>query len=104
MVALDEGWAKPAPRRGAGEEAQRLRPIACAEPLLKFPETLIIEEEIRDILKKLEPRQLGCGSPDAAPLVVRLMRTWADEITAHTTVSRQAVSMQSRLHPSEERD
>ena len=42
MVALDEGWAKPAP----GEELERnrkLRPIACAEPLLKFAETLIIE-------------------------------------------------------------
>ena len=43
---------------------RKLRPIACAEPLLKFAEMLIIKEEIKDVLKKLEPRKLGCGTPD----------------------------------------
>ena len=87
MVALDEAWAKPAP----GEEPEKRRklwPIACAEPLLKFAETLIIEKEIKEVLKKLQVRQLECGTLDAAPLLVRLMRSWAEDIYASTTLSR----------------
>ena len=72
MVALDEGWAKPAPDEEP-EKRRQLRPTACAEPLLKFAGTLIIKEEIKDILKKLEPRQLGCGTPDTTALLVKLM-------------------------------
>ena len=70
-----------------GEELERrrkLQPTACAEPLLKFAETLVIEEEIKDVLKKLKPRQSGCGTPDAAPLV-RLVRSWAEDIQASTS-------------------
>ena len=42
MVALDEGWAKPGPDEEP-ESRRKLRPMACAEPLLKFAETLVIE-------------------------------------------------------------
>ena len=89
MVALDEGWAKS----GADEEPEskrKLRPIACAEPLLTLAETLVFEEEIKDVLKKLEPRQLGCGTPDAAPLLVRL--SWAEDNQTITLQSRNATS------------
>ena len=58
MVALDEGWAKPAPGKEP-ETRRKLRPIACAEPLLKFAETLVIEEEIKDILKKARAETAG---------------------------------------------
>ena len=37
-------------------------------------------------------------------MLVRLKRTWADEIAADTIVSRQAVSMKNCPHPAEERD
>ena len=48
MVALDEGWAKRGPDEEP-ESGRKLRPIACEEPLLKFAETLVIEEEIKDV-------------------------------------------------------
>ena len=49
-VALDEGWAKPSPAQQP-ETRRRLRPLMCAEPLLNFAETLVIEHEIREVLK-----------------------------------------------------
>ena len=51
-----------------------------------------IAETIKDVLKKLEPRQLGCGTPDAAPLLVRLTRSWAEDIQASTLQSLNATS------------
>ena len=63
MVALDEGWAKPAP--GEEPETRRmLRPIACAEPLLKFEETLVIEEDQEGRAEAAGVRHSGC-SPNA---------------------------------------
>ena len=76
LVALDEAPGEELERR------RKLQRIACAEPLLKFDETLVIEEEIKDVLKKLEPRRLRCGKPDAAPLLVRLVSSWAEDIQA----------------------
>jgi hypothetical protein len=58
-------------------QARNLRPIACAECLMKLVESIEIEAQISDILTKLEPAQVGCGTPDAAPLVVYIARTWA---------------------------
>ena len=99
VVALDEGWAKPG-SDVEPESKRKLRPIACAAPLLKFAETLVIEEEIKDVLKKLEPRQLGCGTPDAAPL--RLMRSWVEDIQASTLQSRNATSSERCNTPQEQ--
>ena len=66
MVALDDAWENP--NRGERLETRRkLRPIACVELLLTFSETMITEEEMKDIMKKLGPRQLGCGTPDSPP-------------------------------------
>ena len=83
-------------------ERRKLWPIACAERLLKFAETLVIEEEIKDVLKKLESRQLGCGTPDAAPLLVRLMRSWAEDIHTSTLQSRNATSSERHHTPQEQ--
>ena len=103
MVALEEGWAKPGPDEEP-ESRRKLRPIACAEPLLKFAETLVNEEETKDVLKKLEPRQLGCGTPDAAPLLVRLMRSWAEDTQTSTLQSRNATTSSERHHTPQEQE
>jgi hypothetical protein len=44
---------------------------------MKLVERIEIEALISDILTKFEPAQVGCGSPDTAPLVVYIARTWA---------------------------
>jgi hypothetical protein len=59
---------------------RKLRPIACAECLMKLVESIEIEAQISDILTKFEPAQVGCGTPDAAPLVVYIARTWATAV------------------------
>ena len=79
-----------------------MQPIACAEPVLRFGETLVIEDKIKDVLKKLEQRQLGCGTPDAAKLLARLLRSWAVDIHASTTLSRNAISSQHHHSPHEQ--
>ena len=64
MVALDEGWAKPCPDEEP-ESRRKLQPVACAELFLKFAQTVVIEEGIKDVVKKLEPRQdTGCCATD----------------------------------------
>ena len=37
------------------------------------------------MLKKLGPRQVACGTPDPAPLLVSLMRSWANQLQTQAT-------------------
>ncbi|CAK0795081.1 unnamed protein product [Prorocentrum cordatum] len=79
VTPVDCDWA----RVGPGQPAQRkLRPIACAEVLMKLVEGACIDEESASMLAALEPRQLGCGAPDGAPLIVHLARSWAERVQA----------------------
>ncbi len=61
---------------------RKLRPIACAEVLIKFVETLFSDEQSADMLQAFEPHQVGCGTPDGSPLIVYTARTWADNLRA----------------------
>ncbi len=71
MTPLDCGQEKPDPGQEPNPEARMLRPIARAEALVKFTETTTIDEESKHVLIKMEPRNLGLGTPDAAALIVR---------------------------------
>ena len=85
-------WTRGGRSQPRGEEPKRrrkLRPIACSEPLLQFAKTLVLSSRRRetDVLKKLEPRQLGCGTPDAAQLLFATSREEAADNT-HVVASR----------------
>ena len=57
----------------------KLRPIARPECLLKFIEGVLIQAQREEFLKRLEPHQLGVGTPDACPIVVTLLQSWLTE-------------------------
>ena len=56
--------------------------------LLKYVETMIIDEELAAILRAVEPRNLGLGTPDAAAVSVRAVRAWALGIETATGGAR----------------
>lgn len=60
----------------------KLRPIGLAEPPLKLVEGVVTQEQLTSLLRQLEPEQLGIGTPDAAGLIVRLVRSWALAVQA----------------------
>ncbi len=62
------------------ESRRKLRPIACAEALVKLVEGIEITIQIKQVLGSLEPHQVGCGTPDAAPLLVYLARSWEEDL------------------------
>ena len=49
---------------------------------MKLTESCIIEQHIRRLLKSVEPPNLGLGTPDAAALIVRIVRGWANDMAA----------------------
>eukprot|EP00973_Karenia_brevis_P061956 8616811-Karenia_brevis.AAC.1 len=51
-----------------------------SEHLLKFVEGVAVDMNAAQVRKQLEPTQLGCGTPDGAPLLVRMLRAWATDI------------------------
>ena len=55
-------------------------PIALAEVLMKLTESCVIEQHIDRILKGVEPTKLELGTPDAAALIVRIVRGWANDM------------------------
>ena len=57
---------------------RKLRPIALEEALVKFVEGVACDAAIAIVLKKLEPLQLGAGTPDGTVLVVNMLREWAE--------------------------
>ena len=72
----DCGWQKD--EQGQEDHCGRkLRPIALAEVLVKLAETSLIDEHIDRIVRRLEPEQFGCGTPDGATQMVMLVRDTA---------------------------
>ena len=47
---------------------------------MKLTESCIIEQHIYRLLKSVEPTNLGLGTPDAAALIVRIVRGWATDM------------------------
>ena len=89
IAPVDSGWqAGEVPE---GEERQRkLRPIACAESLVKLVETLAIDDVAQQMLEQFEPEQLGVGTPDGAPLIITLVRSWAEALQRAEGTEEQA--------------
>ena len=58
---------------------RKLRPIACSEALMKLAEGVVLDAMAKQLEGVFEPRQLGCGAPDGAGVIVSLMRSWAVE-------------------------
>ena len=83
VCPLDAGSAAVEP--GAPPK-RKIRPIALAEAPLKLVEGAAVDMELSALLHVLEPRQLGCGTPDGAGLVVALMRAWAADDAAEPDI------------------
>ena len=47
---------------------------------MELAESCVIEQHIERLLKGVEPTNLGLGTPDAAALVVRIVRGWANDM------------------------
>ena len=47
---------------------------------MKFAESCVIEQHIDSLLKGVEPTNLGLGTPDAAALIVRIVRGWVNDM------------------------
>ena len=55
-------------------------PPDCTGRVMKLTESCIIEQHIDRLLKSAEPTNLGLGTPDAAALIVRIVRGWANDM------------------------
>ena len=81
IAPLDCGPKKPEPGQQLPQPCPReLRPIALAEVLMKLTESCIIEQHIDRLLKSVEPTNLGLCTPDAAALIVRIVRDRANDM------------------------
>ena len=88
---LDCGPKKPEPGQQMPQPCPRkLRPIALAEVLMKLAKGCVIEQHLDRLLKRAEPTNLGLGTPDAAALVVRTVRGWANDMAAAPTQGQDA--------------
>ena len=59
---------------------RKLRPVPLAEVLMKLAESCVIEQHTDRLLKGVEPTNLELGTPDAAALIVRIVRSWANDM------------------------
>ena len=69
---------------------RKLRPIALAEVLMKLAESCVIEQHIDRLLKGVEPTNLVLGTPDAAALIVPIVRGWANDVAVAPKVGPDA--------------
>ena len=46
---------------------------------MKLTESCVIEQHIDRLLESVEPTNLGLGTPDAAALIVWILRGWASD-------------------------
>ena len=80
---LDCGPRKPDPGQQMPQPCARiLRPVALPEVLMKLAECCVIEQHICKLLEVVEPTNLGLGTPDAAVLIVQIVRGWALDTAA----------------------
>ena len=61
---------------------RKLRPIALAEVLMKLTESCVIERHIDKPPRSVEATDLAPGTPDAAVLLVRIVRGRANDMAA----------------------
>ena len=47
---------------------------------MKLTESCVKEQHIDRLFKSVEPTKLGLGTPDAAALIVRIIRGWANDM------------------------
>ena len=81
IAPLDCGPKKTEPGQQMPQPCPRkLRPIALAEVLMKLAESCVIEQHIERLHKGVEPTNLEFGTPDAAALIVRIVRGWANDM------------------------
>ena len=57
---------------------------------MKLAESCVMEQHIERLLKGVEPTNLGLGSPDAAALIVRIVRGWANDMAAAPKLGQDA--------------
>ena len=57
---------------------------------MKLSESCVIEQHIERLLKGVEPTNLGLGSPNAAALIVRIVRGWANDMVAAPKLGQDA--------------
>ena len=74
--------------RAEDPQRRKLRPIALEEALVKFAESVAIDAAITDVLKKLEPMQLGAGTPDGTVLAVGVLRRWAQDAANEEAIAQ----------------
>ena len=83
IAPLDCVPKKPEPGQQMHQQCPRkLRTIALAAVLMKLTESCVIEQHIGKLLEVVEPTNLGLGAPDAAALIVRIVRGLASDIAA----------------------
>ena len=96
-TAVDSDWKLPNAALSGNDlesrpalQERKVRPIACAEVLLKYGETVDTEEALDRMLASMEPSQLGCGTADGAPILASMVRAWAtDMVKGASTASQQ---------------
>ena len=57
---------------------------------MKLTESCAIEQHIDRLLKSVEPTNLGLPTPDAAALIVRIVRGWANDTAVATKKGQDA--------------
>ena len=57
-------------------QRRKIRPIAGPECLIKYIEGVLVQLEKLTLTKALEPHQMGCGAPDACPVIVTAVQSW----------------------------
>ena len=75
ITPIDLGWEKPMPPH----QRKKYRPIAGREVLMKFVESVNLDVERAEVSSSLEPFQLGCGTPDACPIIVTTIQSWMSD-------------------------
>ena len=81
IAPLDCGPKNPEPGQQLPQPCPRnLLSIALAEVLMKLAECCVIEQHIEKLLKVVEPTNLELDTPDAAALIVTIVRGWASPL------------------------
>ena len=73
-MPIDQGARQDTPT------GRKLRPITLAEVLVKFSESEGLDEQMTEIKAKMEPAQLGVGTPEGNILVLRMLQAWASDM------------------------
>ena len=77
IVPADAGTMRTATTpQLARRTTRKLRTLAMAEALTKYAESVIIQQDYSKVVRALQPKQLGCGTPDAQALMVDFVKTF----------------------------